>query len=263
MSKCYTVNNIIILDEDPKKAAKALVRIHVTFYIPLLQKIFIRYHNGNFTKRSISHMWISYMKRSKQNYSWVVEFYEALQEIFKNSISRENKYYSDPKIDFYNYYLKIDDTLPLGRQELCVHSHRIDAHKDNKKKFKEFKDSFINSNRIKYLMMNYPEAMFVNSKAPEWYGVVKGNFEFINVIDNMIVRLVRNSQGNYKYYCKVGLSDIWEEIKNVPQEMRFIINALVYTNKGVNKNKVNKKLKDSIYKIDKMLSENYKEADNE
>lgn len=252
-------NNILILDEDPKKAAKALIKAHVVFYLPVIQNIFIKYHNKCANKHSHAYMWISYMKRSRQNFLWVVQFYEALQDIFKKHISADSNYYSHPNIEFYDKYLKLDTSLPNGRNEICLPAMYRNRHLNDKKRFKEFKETFINSNRIKYIINNYSENMFVNKSIPEWYNKVKGTFELINVIDNNIVRMVRNEQGNYRYYCKVGLSDSWDEIKNVPWQMRFVINALMYTSEGPSKSIVEKRLRETIYKMDKILSGDYEE----
>lgn len=248
---------ILILDEDPDKAAKALIRAHVVTYLPILQNIFVRYHERYSKKNTRSYTWMNYMKRSKQNYTWAVKFYSALQNIFKNKISKMGIYYSNPKIRFVEDYLEVPKELINGRPEICVPACYLDKYPNDKKKFKEFKEDQINTNRVQYIMMNYSKGFFVDKEPPYWYSKVKGTFEFMNVIDNMIVRIVRNHLGMHKYYCKVGLSDTWDEIKKVPPEMSFIINALLYTCNGLNKNIVEKRLKDTLYKMDAILDESY------
>lgn len=223
-------NIISILDEDPRKAAKALIRTHVMHYISILQNIFIYYHNNDENKkhpRTHIRMWANYMRRSKQNFLWTVTFYKTLQEIFKNSISKRNEYYIDTKLDFNDSYLELDKSLPNGRHEICLFDKHINKYLNDKIKYKKLKETFINTNRISYLQCNYPKDMFVNSKVPSWYSKINKTYEFENIIDNMGIRIIRDNLGNYKYYCKPGLSDIWIEIKNVPQDMRFIINGMI------------------------------------
>jgi hypothetical protein len=137
----------------------------------------------------------------------------------------------------------------------------MDKYLDDIKKFKEFKEKEISTNRIQYMMMNYTDSLFPGELAPSWYHNVKGTFEIINVIDNTIVRIVRNNLGNYRLYCKVASSDTWDEIKNVPQEIRYVINALMYTPQGINKGIIEKRFKDTMDKMDDILDGNYDEIE--
>lgn len=224
-------NIILILDEDPRKSAKSLIRSHVMHYIPILQKIFIQYSYKKEEEtqyiRSHTNMWINYMKRSRQNFLWVVYYYKTLQEIFKNTISKREEYYKSPKVDFNDSYLELDKSLPNGRHEICLYNKHINKYQNNKIKYKKLKENFVNTNRMTYLKANYPEHMFPNSRPPKWYNKINKTHEFENTIDNMDIRIITNSLGNYRYFCKIGLSDIWIEIKNVPSDMRFIMNAIL------------------------------------
>ena len=248
---------ILILDEDPDKAAKALIRAHVVMYLPMLQHVFKGYHEGHARKSTRAYAWINYMKRSKQNYTWVVKFYSALQHIFKNNISKTGIYFNSPRLKFKEDFLELPKELLNGRPEICLPAPYLDKYLNDRKKFKEFKEAQIDTNRVQYIMMNYSKGYFVNKTPPPWYSKVKGTFEFMNVIDNMVVRIVRNHLGMYRYYCRVGLSDTWDEIKNVPAEMSFVVNALMYTCNGLNKNVVEKRLKDTLYKMDAIMGSSY------
>ena len=221
---------ILILDENPRKCARALTISHIKYYIPICHEIFVAYHTGENLNKPHVNMWVYYMRRNRSNYLWVVKFYKELQELFKNKISTKNKYFYDQYNKFDEKYLEVDTTLPIKRVEICVPAHCADKHLGNNKKYKEFKKNVVVKNRIKFLIHNFPNDAFIDYKPPEWYSRVKQTFEFKNEIDNMVVRITRTHAGNFRYYCKPGLSDVWLEVKKVPYDMRFIVNALLYKN---------------------------------
>ena len=248
---------ILILDEDPYKAAKCLIKAHVVFYIPMLQNIFAKYHDVNFNiVHSHTYTWIHYMRRSKQNYAWTVKFYKTLQEIFRTKISFNSSYYNNTDIPFSEDYLEVPTDLNNGRHEICLPPSHMNKHTKNIVRFKELKEKQVISNRIQYLIMNYSDHLFPGRVLPEWYNRVKNTFEYLNVIDNALVRLVRNNMGSYKYFCKVGASDTWIEIKNVPEHMKYIINALMYTCEGTNKHVVEKRFKNTLMDMEDVLDGN-------
>lgn len=248
--------SILILDLDPRRAAKYLIKYHVITYLPLIQTIFLIYHNVEESKNSILYTWVTYMRRSLQNYTWVVNFYKTLQEVYKNKISPNESYYYNPKILFDDSYLTIPKDLKSKRHEICVTPAKMDRYKGNIKKYREFKDKQIVNDRLYYIVNNYPENLFPNGEMPYWYSKMKNTFEYHNPIDNMEVKLIRDYKGDYRYYCKVGASDIWDEIKNVPSEMRFIVNTLMYTYEDTNKEFVDKRFKNTVKKFNELLESN-------
>ena len=199
-----------ILDYDPIKAARGLIRTHIVRYIKILQCSFVKMHSG-FSMLPKYYM-KKYMKNlyySKENYLWFSEFYTELKKL----------------INFNPTYIdRFDESMVYDTDGLVFHHKglnlpQISTNPENV--------DLVLYNRMIYIKKNYDKSNFVGGKYPEWY---------VNISTEVMQKYDRNSgkglkitvddNGYYRYWI-ANYFNKWIEIKDVPKEIKYFINVLL------------------------------------
>lgn len=219
---------MFILDQDPKKAAKYLIRKHITFYIPIIELVFRRIHTKDNSKKLISSL-DEFTTYSKHNYIWLASFYKELQELYKKHISKENKY-KKSIIGFNTEFLLPLDEIPNRKFKIFESKYFLCTREFVKKLNSEVKvvKDIIDYSRKVYLLNKYSKSKFV-SGYPRWYVESMTIFKSYDYKNRVNIKIDVNKSKGYKYYYSMVSSE-WYELKNVPVEMEYVINSLIFPN---------------------------------
>ena len=88
---------------------------------------------------------------------------------------------------------------------------------------------FVTNYRIKYILEAYGLEDFKNATFPSWYSLSETTiYEKYSYKTNARVRI--DFKDNTLHYFIAGASDNWKEIEHVPEDMNYIIYALLYKN---------------------------------
>lgn len=213
-----------ILDVDPYLSATFLIKNHITRYIDELQNSFCLYNIENYTYSDTLYV-AKDIIYSEENYIWYSKFFESLQEMYKiykgdyrplNSHFKKEFLYNINR-DFPFIGLKLPAVTEFNYLEQKVYLHS--------KYLKNIED-VISKNRVLYILNNYKVASFIGG-VPSWYtSVGEEIYNGYNKIDRKKIKIVAIN-GNYKYYTST-ISDRWEEIENVPHDMKYIVNSIIF-----------------------------------
>lgn len=211
-----------ILDKDPYNSAIYLTRLHISTYIRKLEQSFIYFNDKNYSTNEKTI--IKSIIHSKENYDWFSKFYESLIEAYKSI-----KEYTCENNNFKKEYLYTNNILfeSTGLNLPCILDFDYLKYKTqpNKKYINRVQDT-ISKNRILYILNDYKADSFPMGM-PAWYSKIGEEvYSCFSRVDRKNVKILA-VDGNYKYYIST-ISDKWEEIKNVPPEIKYFINSLLY-----------------------------------
>jgi len=225
-----------ILDAEPKKAANSLTKRNIMSYIKDIEETFIIYNKYRkiFSKdtsreinRELRHKVLRKFIQDKKCRSWLVTFYDELQEIYKKYISLDNTYLNNDNFDksileefkTYNTILLANEDIPefsVIKAHTYKYSSQINICEDK-----------IQLNRILYILRKFREDQFPKG-FPQWYllGEKETVFKSYNFKNRVSVK-IELVAGNYRYFHRIMKGE-WKEIKDVPDDMAFIINSFLF-----------------------------------
>ena len=195
---------LYILDEDPVKAARSLIQIHIIRYIKNLQYTFVKAHNRNKFRKNNDHIF-KIVYYSKENYIWFSEFYKELKRIIN---------YEPDCVPEFNESLLFDISNMSFKGTGLMFSEENDV------------STTILKHRAKYIKKNYDKKLFLCS-FPEWYVCL--NEELFNRYDNKSgkgLKITINKDGSYNYFVS-NYFNKWIELEKVPKEIDYFINYLL------------------------------------
>jgi hypothetical protein len=216
-----------ILDEDPCKSASYLIKQHIYKYITDLEYSFTYYNLKKIKPINSSIVLQECIIYSKENYLWFSKFYEELKKLYNKFVVGkkifinnfdESFLYNLNNIEFKNTGLK----LPKALDSFINKFNRYIYHK-----YVKDLTNPIDINRIMYIINNYKVDSFMGT-IPPWYSSVSNIiYSSYNKKDRNRVKIIFED-GKYKYFISF-ISDKWTEVKDVPPEIKYFINSVLYT----------------------------------
>lgn len=214
-----------ILDEDPIQSARCLIKPLVLLYLQCLEYSF-SYCNGIIVEENSRVYLVPRLSYSLDNYIWFSKFYEEL-------VSMRLKYdlgeYSSRQ--YFNKELLYKPSITFESTGLLLpttfESPRSNYKKTCYKRYIRGLTSPIDINRIIYILQSYNASMFACG-IPAWYSSVTSKvLEKYSKKDRKNVKIISNGD-EYQYFIST-ISDKWVEVENVPAEIKYVIDAILYS----------------------------------
>ena len=220
---------IPVLDYNPVYACRYLTRADLMDSYNLLKKTFKEISEGK-VKHSLIADTILYCK---ENFEWYIALVKEASELLRES-SVEIPYDKCPLSSIK------DLGGNRGNSPIKVY-HPFGVYYDGKRKnyyaeylkFNRSDNDPINNYRIKYIVEQYELNEFMGASYPSWYSLSDLTiYEKYCTKTNTRIRI--DFKDGKLHYFIAGASDNWEEIENVPDNMIYVIFALLFRTMDVN-----------------------------
>lgn len=226
---------IPVLDDRPDLAADYLTINDMKSSYELLKIVFDEIKQGKGGTHKILYDTIMF---NKQNFDWFCIFFKQLESnlIIENTyeipylfcpLGEEDLLDKEEPFTL-NLKNKFNKKKPIIHQPFGVYYKKevysLDYLPSNKSDV-----DFVTNYRIKYILESYGLEDFKNSTFPSWYSLSETTiYEKYSYKTNARVRI--DFKDNTLHYFIAGASDNWREIEDVPEDMNYIVYALLYKN---------------------------------
>jgi hypothetical protein len=229
---------IFILDENPKLCASYLTVHHLQQYIEYIIYSIINFRATQTIKNKVDiekKPRVDYMFYNQRTAFWFYTLYQEMQEIYKK---RFGKYYK--VTEYFNEKWLFDLTRVTGPMNVKNKAHKGARLLDFPCLWNSFKDLLepyentlkkirnrIGKFRVMYMLMGYLYSEFPLG-APAWYNNMKATiWNSYNKMTRLYYRIDTNIEGVYSYYYSIDNKN-WTEIKNIPTELRGLIDGIIF-----------------------------------
>lgn len=230
---------IFLLDEDPKLCALSLAMKHVKEYIEYITYSIIKFRGTPFVKKETdveNKPRVDYMFYNQRTAYWFYTFYNELQRIHKEKTGRYYKVTEHFKETWINDMQRVTGPMDVKRKaykgvrlpnEKCVREKYQDIYQHYKWTIDKI-NSKIGRFRVMYMLLGFLNSEFPCG-APAWYNTLKATiWKSFNKMTRLYYRIDTSVEGKYSYYYSVDDKN-WIEIKNIPFEMRGLIDGIIFS----------------------------------
>lgn len=222
---------IPVLDKNPKLAVQYLTKEDLLASYELLKEVFNEIKSKT---RGIKHkIMVDTLLFSKENFKWYSVFLRHAANLL-NLKEVRIPYDKSPKYSMSSH--------PTRKEVWLIRAHQpFGVYYDGQKKnyFAEELEQnraecdAITNFRIKYISEQHEVQEFVGKGYPTWY-----TLEDLTIYEKYCVKTNTRIRVDFKngklHYFIAGASDNWKEIKGVPDDMKYVIYALLFRNSDVN-----------------------------
>ena len=166
---------------------------------------------------------------SKNNRNYICAYYNQLARNYKKRTGNKKQHniliperVFTPEVNLAEYLLN----------PLLLHSPAIDStYMDLYKRYKESLDMYavdqVAFSRALLILMEPTDDEFV-SGIPAWYRSLNDNYYTgFDPVTKRHIKIVKNENGKYSYYIGY-ISNCMKEIRNVPEDMKYVVEHLIH-----------------------------------
>lgn len=211
---------IPILDLDPERAAKSLTKKDLVASYNLLKEVFTEFKEGNRKHKPL----YDTISHSNSNGLWFRTFLKEMEKCLQ--VKEKFKLPFGGRLKEH----KFNEPIPHILQPFDVIEKDSEGYyKLRYKRLSTKGMSPINNYRLLYIMSRFDMSDFQDDIYPRWY--VFHDTTLFEQYDERINKRVRvDFRDDKLMYFIAGASDNWKEIENVPDEMSYVISALIFRN---------------------------------
>ena len=228
---------IPILDKRPDLAANYLTISDMQGAYALLKESFKEIAEG----KRIHALMVDAIKLDIDNFEWYCRFFKQIEDNLLIVRKFNLPYNKCPEGERKEHVTTVGPLKEyIVEPELTAYQPFNVYYNGEKKKFeaspcvsnRKYSDPIVNY-RIKYILDQHSIDEFKNCTFPGWYSLSNTTiYERYSYKTNTRIRI--DFKDNKLYYFIAGASDNWKEIENVPEEMSYVVYALIFKNYMIN-----------------------------
>ena len=226
---------IYILDEDYRLCALSYTTEHLRKYIEYITWSICRRFGDTSVKREAGkHERIDYMFYNQRTAYWFYQLYLEMQTIHRKVFGADYKVTNLLDYKWINEFHGVSG--PIVKHKQCkpirfpipelIYKQNKDILEPYEKQIFRLRTP-ITRYRIMYMINGYLNSEFP-AGAPAWYNCMRGTiYEAFNKMTRMYYKIDTSVEGVYTYYYSNNGKN-WHEIKNVPLDMRGLIDSIIF-----------------------------------